>query len=173
MGGLQALIEAGARVHEPGCLGCIGMGQAPATGTNSPAHLPAQLQGTGAAPRTTPSTSARPETAAASALTGRITDPRTLGEYPKVQYPERYVFNPHWLFAPSPEPDTVQIVRGPNIKPFPTLNDQLVFDTFVIRLGFYPASPNDSYLQNFIIDGVPRAKFTDFFPYRPALVNYQ
>jgi hypothetical protein len=52
-------------------------------------------------------------------------------------------------------------------------NDQLVFDTFVIRLGFYPASPNDSYLQNFIIDGVPRAKFTDFFPYRPALVNYQ
>jgi aconitate hydratase len=119
MGGLEPLINAGARLCEAGCLGCIGMGQAPATGTNSLRTMPRNYPG-----RSGTNDDAvylcSPETAAASALTGRITDPRTLGEYPRVDYPPRYSFNPNWLLAPAREPGKVTIVRGPNIKPFPS-----------------------------------------------------
>jgi aconitate hydratase len=118
MGGLTALVEAGARICEAGCLGCIGMGQAPASGINSLRTFPRNYKG-----RSGTNDDAvylcSPETAAASALTGRITDPRTLGECPRVEYPARYAFNPNWFMLPSREPEKVEIVRGPNIKPFP------------------------------------------------------
>jgi aconitate hydratase len=119
MGGISALINAGARIFEAGCLGCIGMGQAPATGTNSLRTFPRNYTGRSGT-KNDAVYLCSPETAAASALTGRITDPRTLGEYPRIQYPARYTFNPNWLFPPSREPEKVRIVRGPNIKPFPT-----------------------------------------------------
>ncbi len=60
-----------------------------------------------------------PETAAASALTGRITDPRTSGPIRCVDYPETYTFNPKWFVMPSEDPGEVELVKGPNIKPFP------------------------------------------------------
>jgi aconitate hydratase len=118
MGGLKALIEAGARIWEAGCLGCIGMGQAPASGTNSLRTFPRNYPGRSGT-KDDQVYLCSPETAAASALTGRITDPRTLGAYPRVEYPSCYYFNPKWLIMPSAEPDKVRIVRGPNIKPFP------------------------------------------------------
>jgi aconitate hydratase len=118
MGGLKTLIEAGARVHQPGCLGCIGMGQAPGTGTNSLRTFPRNFKGRSGT-REDAVYLCSPETAAASALTGRITDPRTLGEPPKIRYPKSYRFNPAWLVPPSVEPESVEIVRGPNIAPFP------------------------------------------------------
>lgn len=119
MGGVRMLVDAGARLSEAGCLGCIGMGQAPASGTNSLRTMPRNYKGRSGTDDDFVYLCS-PETAAASALTGRITDPRTLGDYPKVEYPERYAFNPNWFFMPSPTPEKVQIVRGPNIKPFPT-----------------------------------------------------
>jgi aconitate hydratase len=118
MGGLRSLFEAGARVHEPGCLGCIGMGQAPATGTNSLRTFPRNFKGRSGT-RDDAVYLCSPETAAASALAGRITDPRTGGSSPKVKYPERYLFNPNWLIHPDPSRREVEILRGPNIKPFP------------------------------------------------------
>ncbi len=119
MGGVTMLVDAGARICEAGCLGCIGMGQAPASGTNSLRTMPRNYKGRSGTDDDFVYLCS-PETAAASALTGRITDPRTLGAYPRIDYPERYAFNPNWLFMPSPTPDEVRIIRGPNIKPFPT-----------------------------------------------------
>lgn len=118
MGGLAQLIECGARVHQPGCLGCIGMGQAPGTGSNSLRTFPRNFKGRSGT-RDDAVYLCSPETAAASALTGRITDPRTLGEAPRIRYPSRYRFNPAWLVEPSGQPETVEILRGPNIAPFP------------------------------------------------------
>jgi aconitate hydratase len=117
-GGLASLIDAGARVHEPGCLGCIGMGQAPATGTNSLRTFPRNFKGrSGTLDDAVYLCS--PETAAASALTGRITDPRTLGACPKVAYPEIYSYNPKWFVMPPADGCEVELIKGPNIKPFP------------------------------------------------------
>ena len=117
-GGTRAFIEAGGRIHEPGCLGCIGMGQAPATGTVSLRTFPRNFKGrSGAADDQVYLCS--PETAAASALTGRITDPRTLGAAPAIVFPERYFSKPEWFTLPPSQEVNVEIVRGPNIKPFP------------------------------------------------------
>jgi aconitate hydratase len=117
MGGTRAFVEAGARIHEPGCLGCIGMGQAPATGTVSLRTFPRNFKGRSGT-KDDQVYLCSPETAAASALTGKITDPRTLGPAPEIIFPAQYFFKPEWFIAP-PEKENVEIVRGPNIKPFP------------------------------------------------------
>jgi aconitate hydratase len=117
-GGISALVEAGARVHESGCLGCIGMGQAPATGTVSLRTFPRNFKGRSGA-KDDQVYLCSPETAAASALSGRITDPRTLGEAPEVPYPERFKYREDWFIQPPKDRSAVEIVRGPNIKPLP------------------------------------------------------
>lgn len=121
MGGLRKLIAAGARICEAGCLGCIGMGQAPATGANSMRTFPRNFKGrSGTADAHVYLASA--ETAAASVLNGRITDPRTLGEKPKITYPDRFSHNPQWIIEPANEAKEVRIIRGPNIQPFPAFD---------------------------------------------------
>ncbi|UCF17373.1 MAG: aconitate hydratase, partial [Phycisphaerales bacterium] len=117
-GGITALVEAGARVHESGCLGCIGMGQAPATGTVSLRTFPRNFKGRSGT-RDDQVYLCSPETAAASALTGRITDPRTLGEAPEISYPDKFKFRSEWFVQPPEDRSAVEIVRGPNIKPLP------------------------------------------------------
>jgi aconitate hydratase len=119
MGGLAALVEAGARIHEAGCLGCIGMGQAPSTGSNSLRTFPRNYKGRSGT-KDDAVYLCSPETAAASALAGKITDPRTLGPCPEVPYPAVYAFNPKWFVPPAADPASVEIVRGPNIQPFPS-----------------------------------------------------
>ena len=119
MGGIRMLVDAGARICEAGCLGCIGMGQAPASGTNSLRTMPRNYKGRSGTDDDFVYLCS-PETAAASALTGRITDPRTLGSCPTIEYPKTYAFNPRWFFQPAADPGSVTIVRGPNIKPFPS-----------------------------------------------------
>ncbi|MCX5797317.1 MAG: aconitate hydratase [Elusimicrobia bacterium] len=118
MGGLKALLEAGARICEAGCLGCIGMGQAPGTGVNSLRTFPRNFKGRSGT-KDDQVYLCSPETAAASALTGRITDPRGHGTYPKIDYPKLYTFKSDWFIRPAQDPDSVAIVRGPNIKPLP------------------------------------------------------
>lgn len=117
-GGISALVEAGARVHESGCLGCIGMGQAPATGTVSLRTFPRNFKGRSGT-KDDQVYLCSPETAAASALTGHITDPRTFGEAAKIEYPEKFKFRSEWFVEPPKDASKVQIVRGPNIKPMP------------------------------------------------------
>jgi aconitate hydratase len=135
-GGITALVEAGGRVHESGCLGCIGMGQAPATGTVSLRTFPRNFKGRSGT-KDDQVYLCSPETAAASALTGRITDPRTLGKAPEIDYPQRYKFKPDWFVQPPPDRSGVEIIRGPNIKPlpeFPALEDELE-GTVLIKVG--------------------------------------
>ncbi|MCX7028978.1 MAG: aconitate hydratase [Spirochaetes bacterium] len=134
MGGLAPLVEAGARIHEAGCLGCIGMGQAPATGTNSLRTFPRNYKGrSGTADDAVYLCS--PETAAASALRGRITDPRTLGKCPQVPWPKRFAWRTEWFVQPPSDGSRVEIRRGPNIQPFPTfaaLEDDLELEVLLV-----------------------------------------
>ncbi|SNT17721.1 aconitase [Ekhidna lutea] len=119
------LIKAGGRFHQSGCMGCIGMGQAPATNTISLRTMP----------RNFPSRSGTeddqvylcsPETAAASALTGKITDPRDLESlftmsYPKYENPDMEIINTDMLVAPPEDGSKIEIVKGPNIKTLPII----------------------------------------------------
>ncbi len=122
-GDLGRLIHAGARLHQAGCNGCIGMGQAPATGRNSLRTVPRNFPGRSGA-REDSVYLCSPETATASALRGRIADPRRMGEemeYPRVREPEN-----GWagleLFIPPPEqPGGAELVKGPNIRSLPDL----------------------------------------------------
>jgi len=117
-GGVMNLIMSGARIHQSGCLGCIGMGQAPATGTVSLRTFPRNFPGrSGTYPDQVYLCS--PETAVAAAIFGRITDPRRLGDYPAVSNPSKYLINDENLVRPPDDPSAVEIIMGPNIKPFP------------------------------------------------------
>ncbi|MGH9335751.1 MAG: aconitase family protein, partial [Vicinamibacteria bacterium] len=119
LGLLQKLIRAGARIHQAGCNGCIGMGQAPATGRISLRTVPRNFPGRSGT-RDDQVYLCSPETAAASALTGRITDPRTLGmAYPKFQEPESLVLDDDMLIPPPESGEGVELEKGPNIAPLP------------------------------------------------------
>ena len=119
------LVHAGARLHQAGCLGCIGMGQAPATGQISLRTMPRNFPGRSGVKEDLVYLCS-PETAAASALTGRITDPRDLDgmEYPKVSAPTKRAVNTDMLVAPLPpeEARNVVLIKGPNIVSLPELD---------------------------------------------------
>jgi aconitate hydratase len=164
MGGARALIEAGGRVHEPGCLGCIGMGQAPATGTVSLRTFPRNFKGRSGAPDDLVYLCS-PETAAASALTGRITDPRTSGTYPVFSTPEIYYFKREWLITPPADSTNEKIIRGPNIKPLPRFDalPESLSGEVLIKVG-------DNASTDIILPGGNR-----ILPYRsnvPALADF-
>jgi aconitate hydratase len=114
------LVTAGARTHEPGCLGCIGMGQAPATGTNSLRTFPRNFKGRSGT-KDDHVYLCSPETAAASALAGHIADPRALGTPPEVELPEKFAYRDDWFQLPAEDVSSQEIHRGPNIKPFPPM----------------------------------------------------
>jgi aconitate hydratase len=127
-GWLFDLIAAGARVHQAGCLGCIGMGQAPATGRNSLRTMPRNFPGRSGTEQDAVWLCS-PETAAAAALTGVITDPRELPRmlgigYPRLELPERSYVNTSMLVAPLPveEARAQELVKGPNIASLPDLD---------------------------------------------------
>ncbi len=122
LGFLEKLIRAGARLHQAGCNGCIGMGQAPATGRISLRTVPRNFPGRSGT-REDQVYLCSPETAAASALTGVITDPRTLDmTYPKFAEPEEIRINTAMLVPPSAEFDAVELEKGPNIQPLPVFD---------------------------------------------------
>lgn len=119
LGLMEHLVHTGARFHQAGCNGCIGMGQAPATGKISLRTVPRNFPGrSGTAEDQVYLCS--PETAAASALTGVITDPRTIDmPYPHFKPPERLKINASLLVPPLDSSDGVELEKGPNIKPLP------------------------------------------------------
>ena len=120
LGLLGKLIRAGARVHQAGCNGCIGMGQAPATDRISLRTVPRNFPGRSGT-REDKVYLCSPETAAASALTGVITDPRTLGiEYPQFTEPDTIILSTSLLVPPSEEGEDVALEKGPNIKALPS-----------------------------------------------------
>jgi aconitate hydratase len=116
------LITAGARVHQAGCLGCIGMGQAPASGRNSLRTFPRNFPGRSGT-REDSVWLCSPETAAASALTGVITDPRPMAEGLDVAAaPEFSAVNTDMLVPPPREVLAVELVKGTNIASLPDLD---------------------------------------------------
>jgi len=124
-GGVMALLLAGARIHQSGCLGCIGMGQAPGTGQVSLRTFPRNFPGRSGT-KDDRVYLCSPETAAAAALKGEVTDPRDLGRemaYPRIQDPEKYLVDESSIMHPSEELHKTEVVRGPNIKPFPDLEE--------------------------------------------------
>ncbi|MBE3591781.1 MAG: aconitate hydratase [Thermoanaerobacter sp.] len=117
-GALSDLISAGARILESACGPCIGMGQAPATGAISIRTFNRNFYGRSG----TKSASVylvSPEVAAAAALTGYLIDPRELGEAPYVPYVEKFEINDNMIIKPPKDREKVEILKGPNIKPFP------------------------------------------------------
>jgi aconitate hydratase len=120
-GDLLPLLEAGARIMPPGCWGCIGVGQAPATGAASVRTFTRNFAGrSGTAGDQV--YLATPETAVAAAIFGEITDPRRLGQYPRIKQPRYFLVNGRHLVPPPPLGEPVEVIRGPNIVPFPQLS---------------------------------------------------
>jgi len=123
-GHLANLIHAGARIHQAGCNGCIGMGQAPATGRNSLRTVPRNFLGrSGTAEDSVFLCS--PETAAASALYGVITDPRDMDmSYPKIKTPKTRTSNLEAMVGPLPyeKASKVELIKGPNIVSIPSFD---------------------------------------------------
>ncbi len=119
-GALADIIEAGARILECACGPCIGMGQSPNSKGISLRTFNRNFEGRSGT-RDGQIYLVSPETAAASALTGVFTDPRTLGEAVEIPLPEKFDYNDNMVIAPAPveEMDSVEVLRGPNIKPYP------------------------------------------------------
>ena len=119
-GALADMIAAGARILESACGPCIGMGQSPNSGGISLRTFNRNFEGRSGT-RDGQIYLVSPELAAASALTGYLTDPRTLGDMPAFELPEKFKINDNMVEPPAPEAemDSVEILRGPNIKPFP------------------------------------------------------
>ena len=120
-GALGDLIAAGARILECACGPCIGMGQSPNSKGISLRTFNRNFEGrSGTADGQIYLVS--PETAAASALAGVFCDPTTLGDQPEIVMPEEFLINDNMVAAPAPveEMDSVEVLRGPNIKPFPS-----------------------------------------------------
>lgn len=132
MGYLMTLIRSGGRIHQAGCNGCIGMGQAPATDKISLRTVPRNFPGRSGT-KEDKVYLCSPETAVAAAITGVITDPRDLEKkmgikYPHFKEPEHVTINTDMVYPPPKEGSEVDVIRGPNIQPLPkfdSLRDRL------------------------------------------------
>ena len=137
-GALADLIAAGARILECACGPCIGMGQSPNSKGVSLRTFNRNFEGrSGTADGQVYLVS--PETAAVSALTGVFTDPRSLGEPPVVTLPSSFSVNDNMIEPPIEEDrmDEVEVVRGPNIKPFPQTQplDESIAAKVLLKVG--------------------------------------
>jgi aconitate hydratase len=125
MGALGPLIAGGARLHQSGCMGCIGMGQAPATSTISLRTMPRNFPGRSGT-LDDKIYLCSPETAAAAALTGKITDPRDLEtlfniSYPQWKEPAKIKIIKEMIIAPTDA--STELTKGPNIKTLPLFEE--------------------------------------------------
>lgn len=119
-GALADMIAAGARILESACGPCIGMGQSPNSKGVSLRTFNRNFEGRSGT-KDGQIYLVSPEMAAVSALTGYLTDPRTLGDMPVFKLPEHFKINDNMVVPPADEADmdSVEVLRGPNIKPFP------------------------------------------------------
>jgi aconitate hydratase len=129
-GEMANLLQAGARILENACGPCIGMGHAPKTDAVSLRTFNRNFLGRSGT-KSAQAYLVSPETAAASAITGTLTDPRSIGMSPEIGMPEKFIVNDNMIIPPIPpeKAKNVQIIRGPNIKPLPEFNplpDKLV-----------------------------------------------
>lgn len=116
-GELEPLIQSGARILENACGPCIGIGQAPTSEGVSLRTFNRNFKGRSGT-QDAKVYLVSPETAVASALTGKITDPRKLGNYPKIKMPEKFVLSDAMFITPTVNPNA-KVIMGPNIRPLP------------------------------------------------------
>jgi len=134
------LVQSGARIHQAGCNGCIGMGQAPASGRNSLRTVPRNFPDRSGTKEDSVYLCS-PEVAAASALTGKITDPRDLEElygmsYPKYEEPKDVIINRDMLSAPPKNGKKKDLVKGPNISTLPEFSEFSDFEVpLLLKMG--------------------------------------
>jgi aconitate hydratase len=117
-GALTDIISSGARILESACGPCIGMGQAPKTDAVSVRTFNRNFPGRSGT-KSAGVYLASPEVAVACALSGCITDPRDLGEYPEIKLPKRFLIDDSMIIPPDPDGSTAEVARGPNIRPLP------------------------------------------------------
>ena len=117
-GALADMVSAGARIMETTCDGCIGLGSSPPTNSVSIRSFNRNWAGRSGTMDDSVYL-ASPEICVAAALTGKITDPRKLGVYPEVVWPDTFVADDSMVISPSEKPESVEVIRGPNIKPLP------------------------------------------------------
>ncbi len=117
-GALADMVAAGARILESACGPCIGMGQAPKTDAVSLRTFNRNFEGRSGT-KSAQVYLVSPEVAAVSALTGVLTDPREFGDAPQIEMPKEFLINDNMVIAPAEDGSKVEVVRGPNIKPFP------------------------------------------------------
>jgi aconitate hydratase len=137
-GPIYHIIASGARLLESGCQGCIGMGSAPGTDWISIRSFNRNWPGrSGTKDDKVYLTS--PEVCVACAVTGKITDPRDLGEYPNIPWPDKFVIDDSSIVAPAhaAQADKIQISRGPNIRPLPLRQpmESVLQGEVLIRVG--------------------------------------
>jgi len=120
-GALSKMIDAGARILESACGPCIGMGQSPNSKGISLRTFNRNFEGRSGT-KDGQIYLVSPEMAAASAVAGYLVDPRKLGDMPKFELPDEFIINDNMVVEPCDEidMDSVEVLRGPNIKPFPT-----------------------------------------------------
>lgn len=134
--GLASLIKAGARILESACGPCIGNGQSPPSGGVSLRTFNRNFKGRSGTPNAQVYLCS-PETAAAAAINGAVTDPRTLGECPDVKMPETFLVDDSMVIAPPADASEVEVLKGPNIQALPIqppLGDSLK-GKVLIKLG--------------------------------------
>lgn len=119
-GALSDIIDAGARILESACGPCIGMGQSPNSKGVSLRTFNRNFLGRSGT-KDAGIYLVSPETAAASAIAGVLTDPRTLGEMPQFDIPDEFIINDNMVTLPASENEyeSVEVLRGPNIKDYP------------------------------------------------------
>ncbi len=123
------LVKAGARILENACGPCIGMGGAPPSSSASIRTYNRNFEGRSGT-KSAGVYLVSPETAAVTAIKGVLTDPREMGEPPKIKLPDKFIINDNMIIPPLPQEKAakVEIIRGPNIKPlpdFPPMPDKL------------------------------------------------
>ncbi len=118
-GSISNMIAAGARILESACGPYIGMGQSPPSGGVSVRSFNRNFVGRSGT-KDAQVYLASPETCVATAIKGKITDPRKLGEFPKIRLPKSFLIDDRSILKPSRKPEKVEIKRGPNIAPLPT-----------------------------------------------------
>ncbi len=118
-GALADIVAAGARILESACGACIGMGQSPCSGGITVRTFNRNFLGRSGT-KDGQVYLASPEVAVATALKGKMADPRKLGKYPKVAMPSKFIVNDNLLVKPPRNGSKVKVLRGPNIAPLPS-----------------------------------------------------
>jgi len=134
--GLSHLIEAGARILESACGPCIGNGQSPPSAGVSLRTFNRNFIGRSGT-KDASVYLVSPETAAAAAVFGVITDPRKLGDYPNIKMPEKFLIDDSMILPPAEDPSKVEVIKGPNIASLPKQGDlpDSLSGSVLIKLG--------------------------------------